>query len=524
MGTMNQSNASSTTITDPNDDLWATVDYIVVGAGTAGSVLASRLSEDPHARVLLIEAGSSEKLPAMAVPFRWPELMASPANWGDSTVVQTFSQTTVPAPRGRTLGGSSSTNGLTFVRGHRASYDAWVDQGAKGWGFDDLLPYFKRSETTQGRDSRVRGTDGPLTVGPTAKPSPVVVAALNAAVDLGYEAARDISSGTETGFGLADSNIKDGYRQSAADAYLGEATLSRPNLRVVTDTVAQRVVVTDGVATGIEYRHGEKTERVRAAREVILTAGAIGTAHLLLASGIGPAQHLHEVGVDVVVDLPGVGENLHDHPMSTVLYEATAEMPHNPHNPMGQAVGLVETIHADAGPNLQILVIAAPMRASTLPGTENGYAVAFSAITPFSRGRVRLADASIAVAPLVDPNYLGDERDVAVMETGLEIAREIGESAAMSGWRAGEIQPGSTVQDRSSVHDYLGRSLLVYFHYAGTCRVGTDEMAVVDLELRVRGVDGLRVADASIMPSPVSANTNATVYAIAEKAADLIRS
>ena len=163
----------------------------------------------------------------------------------------------------------------------------------------------------------------------------------------------------------------------------------------------------------------------------------------LLASGIGPAQHLREVGVDVVLDLPGVGENLHDHPMSTVLYEAAAELPHNPHNPMGQAVGLIETVHADAGPNLQILVIAAPMRASTLPGPDNGYAVAFSAITPFSRGRVRLADASIAVGPLIDPNYLGDERDVAVMEAGLEIARKIGESAAMSEWRAGEVQPGA---------------------------------------------------------------------------------
>lgn len=523
MRAMKQSHTSSTTITDPNDDMRASVDYIVVGAGTAGSVLAARLSENPHTRVLLVEAGSAEKLPAMAVPFQWPELMATTANWGDSTIVQSFSGTSVPAPRGRALGGSSSTNGLTFVRGHRASYDAWVDQGAKGWGFDDLLPYFMRSETTQGRDAEVRGTDGPLTVGPTEEPSPIVVAALGASADLGYETARDISSGIETGFGLADSNIKDGQRQSAADAYLDEATHGRPNLQIVTDAVVQRILVTDGVAVGIEYLLDGAVTRVLAAREIILTAGAIGSAQLLLASGIGPAQHLREVGVDVVLDLPGVGENLHDHPMSTVLYEATAELPHNPHNPMGQAVGLIETVHADAGPNLQILVIAAPMRASTLPGPDNGYAVAFSAITPFSRGRVRLADASMAVGALIDPNYLGDERDVAVMEAGLEIAKQIGESAALAEWRAQEIQPGPNVQNTSSVRDYLGRSLLVYFHYAGTCRVGTDDMAVVDLDLRVRGIDGLRVADASIMPSPISANTNATVYAIAEKAADLIR-
>ncbi|BBY29983.1 GMC family oxidoreductase N-terminal domain-containing protein [Mycolicibacterium sediminis] len=510
-------------MTDPNDDMKASIDYIVIGAGTAGSVLAARLSEDPHTSVLLVEAGSAEKLPAMAVPFRWPELMATTANWGDSTSVQSFSGTSVPAPRGRAVGGSSSTNGLTFVRGHRASYDAWVDQGAKGWGFDDLLPYFQRSETTEGRDPDVRGTGGPLTVGPTAQPSPVVVFALDAAADLGYETARDISSGVETGFGLADSNIKDGQRQSASDAYLDEETLARPNLRMVTDATVQRILVTDGVAVGVEYLLDGETTRVDAACEIILTAGAIGSAHLLLASGIGPAHHLREVGIDVILDLPGVGQNLHDHPMSTVLYEATAPLPHEPHNPMGQAVGLIETVHAEAGPNLQILVIAAPMRAATLPGPENGYAVAFSAITPFSRGRVRLASASMAVGPLIDPNYLGDERDVAVMEAGLEIAKQIGESAAMSEWRGEEVQPGPTVQDKSSVRDYLGRSLLVYFHYAGTCRVGTDEMAVVDLDLRVRGIDALRVADASIMPSPVSANTNATVYAIAERAADLIR-
>ena len=523
MGIVKQTHANPTSKTDPNDDMRAATDYIVVGAGTAGSVLAARLTEDPHTRVLLVEAGSAVELPAMAVPFRWPELMATEANWGDITVTQSFSGTSVPAPRGRALGGSSSTNGLTFVRGHRASYDAWIDQGAKGWGFDDLLPYFKRSESTQGRDPGVRGTDGPLTVGPTAEPSPIAVAALNASAELGYETARDISSGVETGFGLADSNIKDGRRQSAADAYLDEATLGRPNLQVVTDAMVQRILVTDGVAIGIEYVHEGVATRVHAAREVILTAGAIGSAQLLLASGIGPARHLREVGVDVVLDLPGVGENLHDHPMSTVLYEATAALPHNPRNPMGQAVGLIETVHADAGPNLQILVIAAPMRASTLPGPDDGYAVAFSAITPFSRGRVRLASASMDVGPLIDPNYLGDDRDVAVMEAGFEIARQIGESEGLSQWRAGEVQPGPAVQDQSSVRQYLGRSLLVYFHYAGTCRVGTDEMAVVDLELRVRGIDALRVADASIMPSPVSANTNATVYAIDEKAADLIR-
>ncbi|MCZ4520498.1 GMC family oxidoreductase N-terminal domain-containing protein [Rhodococcus ruber] len=521
---MNQLSGSPTIIPGLHGPTHPPFDYVIVGAGTAGSVLAARLSEDAHVHVLLVEAGSSDVLPAMAIPFAWPELMGTAANWGESTVPQKFSQSSVPVPRGRALGGSSATNGLNFVRGHRASYDAWVDQGAKGWGFDDLLPYFKRSETTTGRDAEIRGTSGPLSVGPMSAPSPIATAALNGATEMGYPRAQDISSGVEIGFGLSDGNIKDGQRQSASDAYLDQATLDRPNLHVVTDAMVRRILVADGAATGIEYLRGGYTVRAKATREVILTAGAIGSAHLLLVSGIGPKEHLQDNGIDVVLDLPGVGENLHDHPMSTVLYESTAPLPHNQHNLMGQAIGLVETPGAVAGPNLQILAITAPMRAQTLPGPDNGYAIAFSAVTPFSRGSVRVADKSVSVSPLIDPNYLGDERDVAVMELGLEIARSIGNAPALAQWRGGEMQPGMAVGDSASVRDYLARSLVVYFHYAGTCRVGTDEMAVVDLHLRVRGIGGLRVADASIMPSPVSANTNATVYAIAEKAADLIRS
>lgn len=496
-------------------------DYIVVGAGTAGSVIAARLSENPALQVLLVESGSSDVLPEMPIPSAWPALIGSTADWGDTTVVQEFSQTAIPAPRGHTLGGSSSTNGMIFARGHRASYDAWVEAGAKGWGYDDLLPYFRRSETTDGRDADVRGIAGPLTVGPTADPSPVVLAGLQAAAELGFETARDISSGLETGFGLTDGNIKNDVRQSASDAYLTPA-LDRPNLHIVTDARVSRVVIVDKVATGVEYTCGEGSIAAAAKREVILTAGAIGSAHLLLLSGIGPSEHLREVGVDGVLDLPGVGANLHDHPMSTVVYSAAAELPGNPDNMLGQAIGLIETEHATDGPDLQLLLIAAPYRSPSLPGPVTGYAIGFSAITPLSRGEIRLASPDAAVAPLIDPNYLGADRDVDVMAAGLEIARKIGAADALAGWRGAEMQPGPDVDDAASVRDYLKKSLLVYFHYAGTARVGTDDMAVVDLELRVHGIDGLRVADASIMPTSISANTNATVYAIAERAAELI--
>lgn len=496
-------------------------DYIVVGAGTAGSVIAARLSENPALQVLLIESGSSDMLPEMPIPSAWPALIGSTADWGDTTVVQKFSQTAIPAPRGHTLGGSSSTNGMIFARGHRASYDAWVDAGAKGWGYDDLLPYFRRSETTQRRDADSRGVDGPLTVGPTADPSPVVLAGVQAAAELGFETARDISSGLETGFGLTDGNIKHDVRQSASDAYLTPA-LDRANLHIVTDARVSRIVIVDRVATGVEYTCADGAGAAGATREVILTAGAIGSAHLLLLSGIGPSDHLREVGVDVVLDLPGVGANLHDHPMSTVVYSAAAELPGNPGNMLGQAIGLIETEHATDGPDLQLLLIAAPYRSPSLPGPDVGYAIGFSAITPMSRGGIRLASRDPAVAPLIDPNYLGVERDVDVMAAGLQIARKIGAAEALSGWRGTEMQPGPDVGDTASVRDYLKQSLLVYFHYAGTAKVGTDDMAVVDLELRVHGIDGLRVADASIMPTSISANTNATVYAIAERAAELI--
>jgi choline dehydrogenase len=498
-------------------------DYVVVGGGTAGCVLANRLTEDPAVHVLLVEAGSATDLPAMSTPGVWPTLLGTEASWGDTTVPQAFSHTVIPAPRGRALGGSSSINGLNFLRGHRSSYDAWVDQGATGWGFDDLLPYFRRSETTEGRDPAIRGTTGPLLVGPTLHPSPAVVGALAAAAEAGFALVDDVNSGLETGFGLSDANVTDGARQSAADAYL-RPVMNRHNLKVLTGAEVRRLLIVDGACTGIEYSRDGLISTVEAGREVILTAGAIGTPQLLMLSGIGPAEHLSSVGIDVAHHLPGVGNNLHDHPMSTVVYDVSTPLAFDPHNIYGQGVGLVQTDPSADGPDLQILFISQPYRAGNMSGPDNGYAIGFSAVTPSSRGTVRLADSDPATRPLIDPDYLGDEKDVAVMTEGLRIARLIGSRDALAQVRGSEAQPGTLVADDAEVRQYLRDSLLVYFHYAGTCRVGTDDLSVVGPDLRVHGISGLRVADASIMPSPVSANTNATVYAIAEKAAALIMS
>ena len=525
-------------------------DYIVAGAGSAGCVLAARLSEDPDVSVLLVEAGGSDATLLVQMPAAVGMAILSPRfNWRlRSQPEPGLDGRSIYQPRGRGLGGSSSINGMIYIRGHPLDYDRWAfEEGCAGWSFAEVLPYFRRAEHHEAGEDAWHGIGGPLNVrtGTRHLHNPLYDAFIAAGVAAGYPATADVNGAQQEGFGRFEMKVKNGRRWSTANAYLRPAR-QRKNLTVMTGAHVARVMVENGRARGLTVLRDGRTETLVAEREVILCAGAIGSPGILLHSGIGPADALRRLGITVAVDLPGVGANLQDHLEVHVQQACTQPITLlkdlKPHAKLLTGLawlltrrGMGATNHYEAGafvsgrddvahPDQQIhfAPIAYGDDAAERKVIEHGYRVHIGPLRPRSRGRLWLGRDDPLVPPLFRFDYLREERDIVDFRTSVAIARDIFAQAPLAPFRGRELSPGKDVRSNTEIDAWVRARAESGYHPAGTCRMGSDDSAVVDPACRVRGIDGLRVVDAAIMPSIVSGNLNAPVIMMAEKAADMI--
>jgi choline dehydrogenase-like flavoprotein len=525
-------------------------DYLIIGAGTAGCVLAARLSEDPDVSVALLEAGPRDTHPAIQVPALVGVAISRPQlNWRFMTEPQAqLANRRIPLPRGHVVGGSGSINGMAYFRGQPLDFDDWANAGCTGWSWAEVLPYFIRSETNENHvDSPVHGHDGPINVRHIRNPNPLNQAFLTAIASLGeYPACDDLNGLKPEGYGLRQGTIRRGRRDSTANAFLHPA-LSRSNLTLLVDSPVARIVVENGAATGVEVRGAGGAKLLRAKREVLLCAGAVQSPQVLMLSGIGDAAELQRHGIALKQHLPGVGGNYHDHLAISILMETRNTLSYGlsfrtahralwnglqyalwrdgplASNLFESTAFIRSSAEADR-PDLQIVFQPARRNRNMFPlPLGHGYAISSVGLYPKSRGRVRLASADPAAAPLVDANFLSDAADLKPLLHGLRLARRLFASEPFRRYAAEEVAPGPAVTDDAGLTDYVRRVAATAHHPVGTCRMGVDADAVVDPQLCVHGVEGLRVVDASICPHVVGGNTNAGVVMIAEKAADLIR-
>lgn len=523
-------------------------DYIVVGGGSAGCVMAARLSEMPDARVLLLEAGPRDTNPYIHIPAGFAKMTSGKLLWGYETApLKHANNRTAVYPQARVLGGGSSINAEVFTRGCPEDYDNWAEaMGCKGWSWADLKPYFMKSEGNTRLSGPEHGTEGPLTVSDLRSHSPLSDAYVDGCVEIGMPRNDDFNSGRQAGAGLYQTTTRKGWRCSAAAGYL-KPVLGRNNLTMRTGLTVKRIIVENGRARGIEVIENGTLRRIEADREVIITAGAIGSPKLLMLSGIGPAAHLRSVDVNVVHDLPGVGQNFHDHFSTDVVWQLKGPTSYDKYKkPHWAAVaglqymlfrnGPVSSNIVEAGafwwgdrnektPDIQFHFLAGAGVEEGVGGVPGGNGATCNSyhVRPRSRGSVTLRSNRLKDSPIIDPNSFAEPYDLERHIEGIKITQEVGRTKAFGAYVEREHFPGSHCKTKQDYVDVARSNARSSYHPVGTCKLGVDDMAVVDLACCVHGIERLRVCDSSIMPQVVSSNTNAPTMAIAEKAADMIR-
>lgn len=541
-----------------------TYDFIIIGAGSAGCVMASRLSENPKRRVLLLEAGPRDKGLKIKAPAAFSQLYKTKFDWAYETEPQPhLKNRKLFWPRGKTLGGSSSINAMIYIRGNRRDYDRWRDLGAPGWGYDDVLPYFKKAEDQERGASEHHGVGGPLTVSDYHDCNPLCHAFIEAGEQAGWPRNPDFNGAEQEGFGLYQRTIRKGERCSSAVAYIRPA-LGRANLTVKTNAQATRVLFEGKRAVGVEFREGRRSDSARASGEVVLAGGAINSPQLLMLSGVGPAEHLRAKGVDLVHELPGVGGNLQDHLVVALCHKCVTPVTYDTAESLGnvlkylfsrkgpfasniaEAGGFIRSgadLNGFANGDANVNGDGARAEAPGAPGWPDvqyhfgpcffinhgferpdgaGITIATTPLYPYSRGTIRLKSADPMAHPAIDPHYFEDPRDLEIMLAGFNGARKLAAQAAFKPYQGDEFVPAAAGASEELTRDYLRGHSHTLYHPVGTCAMGAGDAAVVDPELRVRGLEGLRVVDASVMPIIPGGNTNAPTYMIAEKAAALL--